>query len=840
LFGVYPRPNIPHMKRNIRALTAFLLLLVHFTRAQSLSGTVIDSAGGQPIQGAVVYLPELKLGATTDSKGSFIMNSIPNGTYEMEVQILGYATLNQKVTIKNNEPCTCNCKMCISSFSTSEVIITALGNITNTQRSPVPVTIISHQTLLENTSSTVIDAIALQPGISMTTEGVGTTKPEINGLGFNRVLVLLDGERQEDFEWGDDHGILIDPYAVHNVEIIRGPASLQYGASAEAGVISFKSEPFAESGTVQGSLLSEYQTNNGLIGNSEDIGGNTNGLVWNIRASNEEAHDYSNSKDGYVWGSAWKQENARLTLGVNKSWGYSRLSVSALYRRIQVPTGNRDSASGKFLFNVPLSTGQIYPTRANFLAYDPTAASDKILEEYQTWWQTSINAGKGKIGIDIGYTESVHYDIDTGSVGRANFDVHDIPYSLKYQVTGEKTGIQLTTGINGTYEFESNLARAPAPYIANYEIPNYTDFQSGAYAILQKDFKRLTLSGGIRYDWSNFIGQAMYLTNPNTQEQAQASATTPGAVLQFNGFNNTYTGGSGSIGASYQLPGTGYVKLNLAKSYRAPAINELTSNGLNIGSNAFQLGNINLKAEEGYQADLAFGNNGKNVSFEVDGFYNYINNFIFADRLSAKSGGDSILLGFPAYQFLSNVAIIAGVSGYFNIHPADTKWLELDNGFTYIYSYLPNQTDSTRHIPWTPAPRLTSELKIKFTDRGNAVLKGAYIKFGLAKYWAQNNIYSALYTELPSAPYTLYNAGIGTNFVNPATKRVICSLFINCTNLTDVAYADHLNLAQYFLAYNGRGVTVTQQNQGVYNMGRNIGIKLIFPIGGHKASEVKS
>ena len=110
---------------------------------------------------------------------------------------------------------------------------------------------------------------------------------------------------------------LIDPYAIYDAEIIRGPASLQYGASAEAGVISFKTQPFAENGTIQGSVLTEYQTNNGYIGTSEDVGGNHNGFVWDLRASNEEAHDYWDPKDGYVWGTAWRQDNARLTLGLD-------------------------------------------------------------------------------------------------------------------------------------------------------------------------------------------------------------------------------------------------------------------------------------------------------------------------------------------------------------------------------------------------------------------------------------------------------------------------------------------------------------------------------------------
>jgi len=787
--------------------------------AQSLQGTVTDSAR-HIIEGATVYIPQLKLGSLTDVNGHYKIDPLPRGRYEIEVEMMGHATVTRPVTIKGDE--TLDFTMAIAYSSLNQVVITSLGNFTATQRSPIPVTLVTHDMLLHESSNTVIDAIAKQPGVNETTEGVGTTKPQINGLGFDRVLTLFDGVPQNDFQWGDDHGILIDPYAVYDAEIIRGPASLQYGASAEAGVISFKSQPFAESGTVQGSLLSEYHANNGYIGNSAHVGGNNNGFVWDLRGSSEEAHAYWNPKDGYVWGSAWQQENARLVLGLNKSWGYSRLTVSALHRRIQVPDGNRDS-TGRFEFDFP-QNGKLYPTRSDFFSYDADIASGKILDEYQTWWQNSINVGKGTLGIDVGYTRSVHHDIDTGTVGEGNMAVNDIPYSIKYQLAGEESGLKLTTGVNGAYEFENNLTAPRAPYVADYEIPNYTDFEIGGYAILEKNWKNLTLSGGLRYDITNFIGQGMSLINSGVPGQQIVPEGTPGSDVQFTGFNNTYTGWSGSIGGTYQLPGNNYLKLNVSKSYRAPAINELTSNGLNIGSNAIQLGSINLKAEQGYQIDFAYGMNGRDVSFEIDGFYNHISNFIFADRT------DSVSQGYPVYQYVSsNTAILTGVSGYFNIHPADSKWLEIDNGLTYIYTYLPNSTDSTNHLPWTPAPHLTTEVRFKLNDHPRSILRGAYVEVGQAKYWAQNDIYAALYTELSSAAYTLFNAGLGTNFVNPKTGRVVCSLFIKCTNLTNIAYADHLNLAQYFLAYNGNIVTVTDQRQGVYNMGRDVSIKLVFP-----------
>jgi iron complex outermembrane receptor protein len=808
--------------------TIALIFAAELTEAQNMfKGKVTDKITGQAVPGVTITIPDLKIATSTAANGAYLLQRLPKGEYLVQVSAIGYASETKVVDL--GDTYSVDFKLSASNYELSDVVVTALGNTTTRKRATIPITIVTNKMIREGAANTAIDLVSSLPGVNAITEGSGTTKPQINGLGFDRVLTLMDGVPQEDFQWGDDHGILIDPYAVHDAEIIRGPASLQYGASAEAGVICFKSAPLPENGTVVGSVLTEYHTNNGYLGTSLNIAGNHNGFVWGLQASGEEAHSYSNPKDGYVWGTAWNQLNDRLVLGINRSWGYSRLTLSALHRRIELPNGNRDS-TGRFMFDFP-QNGKIYPTRSDFLSYNANIASDKSLGEYQAWWQNSLNVGKGKLGLDIGFTRSVHHDIDTGSVGSGNLLVNDIPFSFKYQIAGDSSGLKLTTGINGLYEFQRNGAAPPAPYVPDYEIPNYTNFEIGGYAIVEKNFKNLTLSGGLRFDRTDFVGDPMSLNDAGNI----VPTGTPGSTVQFSAFNNTYSGLSGSIGASYRLPENNYVKLNVSKSYRAPAINELTSNGLNIGSNLVQVGNRNLKAEQGYQIDLAYGYDGKDVSVEADGFYNHISNFIFANRTDSLSGG------FPIYQYLStNTAIITGVSGFLNIHPAAAKWLEIDNGFTYIYSHIPNETDSTKHLPYIPAPHLNSEVKLRLGDRHNSILKGTYLKFGLQHDWAQNNVYSAFYTELPSAQYTLFNAGAGTNFVNPKTGRTICSLYINCTNLTNVAYADHLNLAQYFLAYNGTPVTVTKPSQGIYNMGRNISFKLIFPFGGNSNKTVSA
>jgi iron complex outermembrane recepter protein len=819
-------------------------------KAQSLRGFVMDSSSHKRLSEASVYFPLLKLGSITDTNGYYKISPLPSGIYEVVVTMVGYGSITRRILIDRDMAL--DFVVTSSSVSLNEVTVTALGNTMNILHAPEPVSVVTHDMFLQQASTNVIDAIARQPGITAITTGPGVSKPEINGLGYNRVLTIMDGERQEDFQWGDEHGILIDPNAVYNAEIIRGPASLQYGANAMAGVVSLRSQPLPENGIVRSSVQSEYQTNNGLFCNSIDINGNKKGFVWDIRASYETAHSYWDPHDGYVWGTAFIQDNLRAVLGLNRKWGYTHLTISTLHRQIEIPDGNRDSATGRFEFDVPLNaqyanggkyvlgSGQIFPTRSNFLSYDPNISSYQVLSHEAVWWQNSINVGRGRMGADIGYTRSVRHEIDTGNVAQENMFVHDIPYSIKYQLEVASSHLKLTTGFNGVYEFMNNGAEPISPYVGDFEIPDYHIFDIGGYAILGREFKKLTLSGGLRYDVRRITGNPMYLTNYNLSDQHEVPSATLGAYTQFSPASQTYSGFSGSIGVTYQLPAHNYIKLNVAKSYRAPAINELTSNEINPGAFAYELGNIHLKSEEGYQMDMAIGNIGKDINFEADGFYNLIDNFIFSDRLGNGRGGDSLLLGKPVYQYTANTAITTGVAAYLNIHPVSVGWLEIDNGFTYIYSLFPGQSDSTHHIPWTPAPRLISKVRFKLSDRSHSMIKGTFFDFGLAKYWAQKDIYGALYTELPSYSYMIYNAGIGTNFINRRTQTVLCTLLINCTNLMNISYVDHTARTQYFWAYNGVNdptnfgrtpAVVTKQSEGIYNMGRNIGIKLIFPIG---------
>ena len=125
----------------------------------------------------------------------------------------------------------------------NELVVTGVTGDTKLKNATAPISIIRPQELRSTASTNIIDAIAHQPGMAQLTTGGGISKPIIRGLGYNRVVVMSDGVRQEGQQWGDEHGVEVDGNGVHSVEILKGPASLMYGSDAMAGVVILHRQP---------------------------------------------------------------------------------------------------------------------------------------------------------------------------------------------------------------------------------------------------------------------------------------------------------------------------------------------------------------------------------------------------------------------------------------------------------------------------------------------------------------------------------------------------------------------------------------------------------------------
>ena len=85
---------------------------------------------------------------------------------------------------------------------------------------------ISHDYLERNFAGSLMQTLEGIPGVQAMSIGSGQSKPTIRGLGFNRMAVTQDGIKHEGQQWGDDHGLEIDQFAIDRTEVIKGPAAL--------------------------------------------------------------------------------------------------------------------------------------------------------------------------------------------------------------------------------------------------------------------------------------------------------------------------------------------------------------------------------------------------------------------------------------------------------------------------------------------------------------------------------------------------------------------------------------------------------------------------------------
>ncbi len=330
----------------------------------SLSGRVTQKAG-DALSGASIYIPDLKMGVVSDTGGNYRFNSLPSGKYLVEAHYIGFKTLTLTVTV--NGPVSLDFALSDEIAEESPVVVTGLSKATQIKRSPVPIVAVTHEYLATNMSSNAIDAIARIPGIRAVTTGPNVSKPFIRGLGYNRILTLYDGIRQEGQQWGDEHGVEVDQYGIERVEVIKGPASLSYGSDALAGVVNLIPTQPAPEGKMIGNLTTDYQTNNRYLGGSAMLGATKNGFEWLARISHKQAVDYQDKIDGRVFGTAFNETDGKMP-----RWGYtangaipistSCFSTTCRRYRTAAVTARRGNLLVRSMTGMPIRSARSYPT----------------------------------------------------------------------------------------------------------------------------------------------------------------------------------------------------------------------------------------------------------------------------------------------------------------------------------------------------------------------------------------------------------------------------------------------------------------------------------------------
>jgi iron complex outermembrane receptor protein len=766
----------------------------------NFSGKITDAKTGKPVAATTIYITDVKIGAASDNEGNFIIKNIPDGNHLVEISHVGYTTIAESVSISGDTK-----KDFILTESVVEnnaVIVTGVSGATQLKKVPFAITVLRRQDFFQNTSTNIIESLTKIGGVSTLSTGPAISKPVIRGLSYNRVLTVNDGVRQEGQQWGDEHGIEVDEASVSKIELLKGPASIIYGSDAMAGVVNIITNVPVQNNTIKANISSNVQTNNRLRTLNANIGGNKNGFNWNLYSSNKAAADYRNKYDGYVYNSKFNEHNIGGYAGVNGDWGYSHLLVSNFNLKAGLIEGERD-IDGYFIKPVA-GGGETRATSADFKSTTPQIPYQHI-RHFKVAADNNIKIGKDHLTFNIGFQRNQREEF--GNIDDLNeralfFDLKTVTYTAQYHLA-EKKGWKTSIGVNGMQQDNTNKG-------IEQLIPDYNLFDFGTYAYTKKEIKKITISGGIRYDTRNIDVKNLL----------------DGNAIKGTAFKKSFSNISGSIGLAAQATDKLNFKLNIARGFRAPSIPELASNGAHEGTNRYEYGDAGLKSETSLQFDGGFDYSAEHLSIGISSFYNSFSNFIFYSKLEAVGGGDSLVNVngdiIPAFKFNQRKASLAGLEAKLDIHPHPLDWLHIENSFSFVSGRFAAALDGSKNIPFIPAPKLVTELRSNF-DHLKGAVHNFYVKLELDNTFTQRNIFTAYDTETKTKGYSLLNLGVGADFVNKK-EQALFSLSLSALNITDVAYQNHLSRLKYAAENLATGRT------GVFNMGRNFSIKLNVPL----------
>ena len=816
------------MKRFFTVLYLQLFTVLAFGQQATVKGRV--TAAGRPLQFATVAIPALRTGTVTDKGGNYQL-AVKPGAWEVAVSMMGYQPKTFTHTFSGTAETLPEVQLAEDLSRLDEVVVTGVSRNTVARKNPVPVAIIGKKEMVAQVNTNLIDAIVRGvPGISAVTTGPNISKPFIRGLGYNRVLTLYDGLRQEGQQWGDEHGIEIDQYGVSRAEVVKGPASLTYGSDALAGVINIIPEvPAGPQNKLQGSFLTDYQTNNGLVGSSLGFSLQRNDWKYALRGTVRTAHSYRNPVDGYVYGTAFRETNLSALTQLDKKWGYTHFGAT-LYNNLQeIPDGSRDSLTRKFTRQVregdedDIRNRPIVP-EADLKTYSLNPLHQHI-QHYRLYNRSMFRLGGGELTGTLGFQQSIRREYNHPvypSQAGLYVVLNTLNYDLRYNLPA-MAGVETSVGVNGMYQVNKSKDATDFP------IPDYRLFDIGGFVFARKSFGKLDVSGGIRYDLRHIRWDDFYVGEDKNTGFGHRANDSAGAVLQFPAFSNNYTGMSGSLGITYNISGRVLIKGNIARGYRAPNIPEIGSNGLDPGAHIVYLGNRGFKPEFSFQQDLGFLAYLPDLDLSVELFNNNIQHYIYQARLYDANGEPVVIVpGNVTYSYQQSKARLFGAEVTANLHPRRWAWFSWNNSLAYTEGQNRNRElidqygRLAKYLPLIPPLHIRSDLKL--TAPGWKRFRQAYIRGGVDVYAAQSRYYGVDNTETYTPGYTLVNVGVGATIENKQDKPLF-ELYVQADNLFDKAYQSSLNRLKYFEYYsaspNGRS--------GIYNMGRNISMKVIVP-----------
>jgi iron complex outermembrane recepter protein len=640
---------------------ALLLLCASTALAQpgTVSGQLVHSVTGKPVPGAVVLIEKTKIETKADGNGRFVLSNVPEGPHHLVVVAQGMMPRHHEVTV-GATPVDLG-QVPIDPELHFREVVSVSPEARDQFHSYQPTTVLAGQDLALQLQGTVGATLAQEPGLAERSFGPGPSRPVIRGLDGDRVLILEDGLRTGDLSsQSGDHGVTVNPAAATRIEVIRGPATLLYGANAIGGLVNVISDTIPTwpvegtsgratfdlgTGADEGAGAFDVLTGNGRWAMRAGASGRRSGDV----RTPEGRVDNSQSRSGMgSVGIGWTGEGRYF----GGSYGYDDLK----YGVPVIEDGEISLTPRRHMFGLRTGaenlTGPFESVRVTFghrLYRHDELHGDEVETEF-TNNTTDVNV----LGRHRAFGRL------TGSAGVSLFGRH-------FDSVGEEA---LAPAID---------ERAVALFL--YEELTWLHF---------------TLQFGARINHVSF--------DPTGGLPAR-----------------DFTDGSGSIGLLFRPAVANHgltAAFNLARAARNPALEELYFFGPHHGNFAFEIGNADLRSERALGFDASLRWRQPRFSGEITFFRNSIDNYIFRNPISEQEfdhrfgdddhdddghGHDD---EFPFIEFVGADSLLQGIEAHADFQLARRVFGEV--GFDLVRGRLRGSGEA---LPRIPPTRLRTSLR---------------------------------------------------------------------------------------------------------------------------------
>jgi hemoglobin/transferrin/lactoferrin receptor protein len=629
------------MKRiNLTTVLFFLMAIMVSGQDLIITGKVTEQGTNQGLAYAYVQVSGGSItGIITtlsDAEGGFAVRGLGAGEYQLSLSLLGYYPQNQLITVSTSSTANITIALKPAMIPLGEVQVSSLRYNKLERDVALPVIVVPRENFPRQSSMTLSDVLAREPGISLYRDGGWSTSVNIRGLGENRMVSLVDGNRIETASDLVAGLSMFDVNDIERVEIIKGAASSIYGTGALGGVVNILTQKgrYFDKSTIHGSAMGVYQTVNQLLGTHLDLESGSKAWKFRVSGGYRTAGNYK-TPEGEVSNSQFSDRNVNATLGVRPLKNHE-LEVNAQHFQafnVGIPGGAPFGPAAKATY--PEEKRQLLSARYTIKNLLPAMEEISVRGYHQYILRDveMIPNTPSTISGNIRLTANRILPKGDHNTGGAVLETRWKTGGKGSLVAGIDLWQRKLVTLREKYVTQEILDAfqqvKSSVEIIRTEKPNPdSKFGSGGLFV-QHDSKllndRLEMTLGVRLDRIRVMNDAGLdpyalsiggvVKNPVPSQRIVFPADTIGSWSW-----------SANAGALYHLLKNLDLTANIGRSFRSPSLEERFKY-IDLGSKV-RLGDPELKPEKGFFADLGLRIWKDRLQVQVNGFVNYLNDMI--------------------------------------------------------------------------------------------------------------------------------------------------------------------------------------------------------------------